>query len=302
MNVILGVDLNSQWEAALDLFLGLRFPNPHVTAVHALENLVTYGMDPPIPASFGLSEQLRDKAERELERACSRMRNAGIKCDQSIIDDYPVRALIDAAEEHNADLIAIGSGRKGNLGSLFFGSTGRGLAIGSRKSVLIAKTAPVQASNLTAVLATDHSAYMRACLDRLLLLKPMGLGQIEVVTANEVSIEFASLILENNIAGFGKDVASWAAEHLNHKTAAICTALKPLSDNCHSRVVHAEPEIAIRETMLETKADVLIVGAQGHGYIERTLLGSTALYEAVIEPFNLLILRGDLQNGRGKVR
>lgn len=56
-------------------------------------------------------------------------------------------------------------------------------------------------------------------------------------------------------------------------------------------MVEGLPIPSIREAMDETQSQLLILGAKGHGLIERISLGSVSYHFAVGERANLLLLR-----------
>jgi nucleotide-binding universal stress UspA family protein len=43
--------------------------------------------------------------------------------------------------------------------------------------------------------------------------------------------------------------------------------------------------------MLDTQADILVMGAQGHGFVERVFIGSVSLHQALYEPYPVMIVR-----------
>jgi nucleotide-binding universal stress UspA family protein len=47
----------------------------------------------------------------------------------------------------------------------------------------------------------------------------------------------------------------------------------------------------IGEVMREKAADLLVIGAQGTGVLERLFVGSVAMHQVVNEPWNLMLLR-----------
>ena len=48
---------------------------------------------------------------------------------------------------------------------------------------------------------------------------------------------------------------------------------------------------AIEHTMAECNGDLVILGAQGHGFLERLLIGSVALNQVVTSRFSTLVIR-----------
>jgi nucleotide-binding universal stress UspA family protein len=56
-------------------------------------------------------------------------------------------------------------------------------------------------------------------------------------------------------------------------------------------VVEGTVEESIHRVMSDLKADLLIVGSQGHGFIDRIVVGSTSLHEVIGENYPVLLLR-----------
>jgi nucleotide-binding universal stress UspA family protein len=98
-----------------------------VRAVHAFN-------PGPAPAGAGVAPpimpELRDAADKRIRRAIA---EAGIEARPSVLALPPAEALIRAAEEEDAGLIAVASQGRGKLGSILLGSV----------SLRLAATAPV---------------------------------------------------------------------------------------------------------------------------------------------------------------
>jgi len=71
----------------------------------------------------------------------------------------------------------------------------------------------------------------------------------------------------------------------------VCERLRALGAQCESRVEEAHPNEAIQNAMKETEADLLILGAQGHGFWDRLAIGSISFHQAIAEPHSVLLLR-----------
>jgi hypothetical protein len=46
--------------------------------------------------------------------------------------------------------------------------------------------------------------------------------------------------------------------------------------------------------MLDTKSDLLVLGAQGHGFLARLRMGSKSFHQVVSERYSVLVLRPQL--------
>jgi nucleotide-binding universal stress UspA family protein len=59
-----------------------------------------------------------------------------------------------------------------------------------------------------------------------------------------------------------------------------------------TQIIPGKPSEIITQAMLDTKADLLILGAKGHSVIERLVLGSVSFDQAIGQhPYPVLILR-----------
>jgi hypothetical protein len=172
----------------------------------------------------------------------------------------------------------------------FVGSVSRSLAISCDASVLIAKGKIPEGRKLKAVLATDHSDYSTRWIDRFLQMKPAGIGEIQVVTAYDIDDHEAE-ILHRNLPSLGGLVDTWIEDRLCDRNCELIDKLTEAGYRAKCRVVKGDANDVIRRTMQDAQADLLIVGAQGHGFLERVLIGSVSLHQAVYEPYPGLIVR-----------
>ena len=193
----------------------------------------------------------------------------------------PAHQLIDRADAVHADIIAIGSTRKSKYGSFFFGSVGRALAIGSRHTVLIAKGMVKETGKLTAVFGTDHSQYADNAVAMLARMNPNGFEKVILVTAMDHDMLEGASPREKE--EFKKYMANKSIHQVEHLVAAGIPA--------EYKVLEGEFSEVIDQEMNSNSADLLILGAQGHGFMERLLIGSSSLQQIVATPHSVLILR-----------
>lgn len=273
MKTIVGIDFEGHYESALRLLSRVEFSSNHVELVHADEPLVTYV--PAVPVPFEIDDNRRIQSLDLLERANHKASAMGLHVtDRRYMIDPPTKALLDEAAAQHDDLIAIGSRQKGKYGSLFLGSVGRALAIGSRSSVLVAKGEISPTGEVTAVFATDQSEYANEALRLLLRMHPKGIGRLVLVTA----------IPEGDNAETERQSRADASQKLVDQVNSFDLAAE-------YRIVEGTPESVIAATMKDVHADLLILGAQGHGFLDRLFLGSLSLQQVVASPFSTLLLR-----------
>ncbi len=139
--------------------------------------------------------------------------------------------------------------------------------------------------------ATDHSPYCNECLGKLLRLHPQGISQVTVLNVNErnpaqylrgLSGEGARLVLLS-----GEEHAV-EARRRNEK---IAEKLESIAKTATPIFREGNAQDAIATTMVETKAELLILGARGHNFFERLGMGSVALHNVVCEDYPVLVIR-----------
>lgn len=289
MKTLVGIDSSGTYRPALDLLGRLRFAENRTILAH---------IEPPVTGVLAGSPVLYDGSMAEVELAIERdgkrllceaeriAEGAGIEFTEGVQATGGTSGiLLNLAEERRVDLVAIGSERRGRVGSFFFGSVGRALAINAASSFLIARNGG--AGPVKAVFATDHSEYANRCFARLLDMNPKGLSEVTIVTATES-------ILEERLSaavGYAENTITEKEEVWKMLGDLMVDRLHRSGRRGEYRLVEGHPVDAIHRAMEETKADLLILGARGHGIVERLLIGSLALHCIVAEPYNVLVLR-----------
>ncbi len=281
MKAVIGVDVNGLYESALNFIGRLEFPRTEVDLLHIDE---LSGLTPP--ESFAWTAQVaeiqRDTDDRILLNAEELAQNFKLKV--SAINTFvgmPAPSLIDRADAIHADILAIGSTQKSKYGSFFFGSVGRALAIGSKHSVLIAKGKVPTFGQVTATLATDHSKYADDAILMLARMEPKGFKKLILLTALEHEMmEGANEAEQDDFRKFMEAKSLRMIEHL--KEAGIEAEFK---------VVIGELGDVIDRQMKLNESELLIMGAQGHGFMDRLFIGSSTLRQVVNTPHSVLILR-----------
>jgi nucleotide-binding universal stress UspA family protein len=292
MRAILGVDPAGQWKKAIALIKQLAFKDPHVQLVGVIESPLPDGGFPDVNPDHPLASvyaDLKAESQEANAEACAVVADA-FPCEQIVTQGNVVQKLLEFADDYKADLIAVGSERKGVFGSLFLGSVGKGLVVGAQRSVLVAKQERPADGPVTAVLAVDHSKYSQESINALLSLQPQGIGKFIVVTATAERRGFDDLAVSQDPES-GDDTHRWTQEKLLSANEDICRRLRPLSMVAEPMVREGHPNEVLRETMEETGAHLLIMGAQGHGFLERLTIGSISMHQVVSESYNVLVLR-----------
>lgn len=295
MKILVGIDTAGIYRPVIKLLGRLGFEGAEATLAHSVDVLYPVPMYGVAEAAMGIDfvENLTKIGEEALQEAADLACLNKLKADVAVLEGAAGPALIEFAERNHFDLIAIHSERKGQLSSLFLGSVARGLAIGAHHSVLISKGEVRSGGPLKAVFATDHSAYAHRALDTFIELKPKGIESVHVVSAAWMN-EYDAYVAQYDLSKMSGSTEEWVEGQLRSKNREAVEKLTAAGFAATSAVKPGTPDIAIREAMEMTKADLLVMGAQGHGFMHRLFIGSTSLHQVVAEPYPVLILRPPL--------
>ena len=252
---------------------------------------VTMAYSPYAVMDYGdILKNIQDSSRQILEDALDEACKQRLKAITISLDGNPSQCLSEEAERIHADLIVTSAGCHGAVHRLLAGSATYSLACTSKTSLLIARCPEKFQPPVRAVFATDHSAYAERALKRFLSWNLHGLTHLTVLSAYATEGEQQAYI--NRMAAISsEDVEQFVYRKIKRDTDAIATELHELGIPTESRVVNERAQEAIHNTMMDTKADLLILGAKGHTMWDRLLLGSTALHQVVAEPYSVLIVR-----------
>jgi nucleotide-binding universal stress UspA family protein len=272
MKAVVGVDEKCKYRTSLSLLRRLNFQKSETYMVHVRK--------------AGSEVLSGDPAKQAMKQFQGNDELEDAEC--VVLEGSPARKLLEFADAEAADLICATATHSGALSCLILGSVCRGLAIGARQSVLIAKDGAQRKGGIKAVFATDHSPYSESCADKLFSLIPTGLEDVTVLSVitpisfEPVSAEAAEVMVEED----ERDRAE-----IESKTNALASRFQKIGAASRALVQKGSATEEIAEVMRETQADLLILGAQGHGFIDRLFIGSTSLQQVVSEPYSVLIVR-----------
>lgn len=291
--IILGTDYSNECEAAVRLLLRLRFRDAAVDMVHAIATPDYVGdpiYAPLAQEGFDVAMRANEESARKLgERMARRLCDAGITPGANIAPfGSAPRNLIEYADKFGADLIAVGSGESRGLLAFLKGSVSRALVTHAHQSVLVAKGNPASEGPIRAVFATDHSDYANQCAAELLRLAPEGISHLTILTCYPKD---TTQVIRSFLPELSVDPSEAIENELLKRNVATKCALAPLGCELNTRVVHEDIDEGISQVMAQEGADLLILGAQGHGFFDRLTLGSTSFHQVAVEPYPVLVLR-----------
>jgi nucleotide-binding universal stress UspA family protein len=256
--------------------------------VHTVEPVLPDGGFLPESATnpiVDIQNQRREDGEKRMAEVAKELTKLGVPSQSITKFGNPAHEITGLAEQENADIIVAGSIRKGKIETFVIGSVARALIVEAKRSILIGKTTLKDQPKVNAVFATDHSAYANKCLDLLVSLAPHGLGNVTVVSADTTDEEVSKAMKSENPEGLGSE------DVLYRKNEQACAMLRTIADGADSIVLRGRANDVINAVMEQTRADLLILGAHGHGFLERLLMGSTAMHMVGNAPWNVFVLR-----------
>lgn len=296
MKVLVGVDNSGVYRPALNLLGRMRFEGAKVTLANSVDVMFPvpmYGIAAEAAYGVDFVENMREIGEESLQEASDLACGRNLQADTVLLNGAAGPALIEFADSEHFDVIAIHSVRKGAVGQLFMGSVARGLAIGAHQSILISKGDVAPAGPLKVVFATDHSTYADRALDKFIEMKAKGVESVHVVSAAWMN-EYEAYVAQYDLGKLAGSTEEWVESQLRQKNFDSVAKLSKAGYVATSVVKPGTPDIAIREAMDMTKANLLVMGAQGHGFIHRLFIGSTSLHQVLAEPYSVFVVRPHL--------
>ncbi len=294
MKIIIGVDSTTESQNVVRLIGRLAFADAQLHLVHVIERLWPEEWQNKPKTANDLLTNFMKMAEREGEQILQKSEQvaqgfAG-KVEKSLkFSSAVANQVLELAKDQKASLIAVGSRDESALGKILIGSVGRKLIVSSPQSVCICRTDFTESSGpIDAVFATDHSDYANQCADILLALAPKGIRKLTVMTAYPKQLVKAMKDISPQVPA---DISKWLEGHLEQQNQILTQRLSKLGIEIQSRVIGGDPEAAIDTTMKDTKSNLLIMGAQGHGFVERLVTGSLTFRQAATGKHSVLILR-----------
>jgi nucleotide-binding universal stress UspA family protein len=292
MITIVGVDAKQTFKPVLCLLTKLNFENCMLELLHAANPVFPFMT--PDGSDAGLQTEYLKAIEALGSEALNEASNV------SCTDGFPTRtkmvfgsaasSIIEEAGLQRAQLVAVTATHHGSLSCSFLGSVSRALAVACPASVLIAKSPIEDGEPLKVVFATDHSPFSERCLEQFIAMKPHGVTHVHVVSAYDINDHEAEVLIKN-LPSLGGDVDRWIEEQVETENEKVCRRLNAAGYVTTSSASRGRPIDVIHQAMTDTKANLLVVGSHGKGFISRALIGSVSLHQVVSEPYSVLVIR-----------
>lgn len=309
MRVIIATDGSIEAEIAEMALSRLPFPKDTSYTVAMVSHTPIMAAANPIPGlTIAAGERNATDAARiaknvacqTTERVAQRLRDKGLNAEALVLQGPSARTLIDLANEQKADVIVAGCGVTGTLEAFFLGSVSRKLVLYSDASVLIGRhyaDSPAEGSytvltakpKLDLVVAVDGSPGSNLAVESLAALAEPVFGYVHVLAVEPSIYVGPGVEVAANFNGEEDRLtrAQALANHVAAKIARCAGSVEPVT-----AFGRASREIC--RIAAEKHADLIMMGANRHGALDRFLVGSCAYETATAAPCSVLILRDKL--------
>jgi nucleotide-binding universal stress UspA family protein len=293
VKVVVGIDESPASQTALALLRRMKFEAVEVVLVHAIESILPDGSfieNPAHPVGRLLQESKRF-GTRILREAQSQVAEDGIEAQVRLCLGSPAEKLMSVATEVRAGMIVVGRNRRSAWEDLILGSTARNLLHEWPGHLLVAHGPPANAQGLRVLLAVDQRFGTEAFVDAFAGMRPTGIATIELVTVNCVDDAEARRLVRG-LPVTTEVAEGWITSGLRHANALLTDRLATLGAQCVPRVVYGQiPEQELTELAVRTAADLIVVGAEPHGFLDRHLRRSVSEGLLAAGPRSLMVLR-----------
>lgn len=220
-------------------------------------------------AGFGHKDILQDW----LASRATPLRDAGLDVEIDIRAAGEVaKDIVDAAHEHGADLIVIGSRGQNMIRGLFLGSVAREVIRLSPLAVRLEWVEPADKEGDDACVRTCHAG-----LRRLLVATDFSpQAQAAELAATKLAHHAGSVDLLHVIR---PDEAARYTRWLEMARAALSSIAQEIAAAGGKVEVHladGKPSEQIAKAAADRDADLIVIGKQGQGWVESRTIGSTA--------------------------
>lgn len=267
MKLLLPTDGSEYSEGAAHFLTHFAFtPNDEITVLHVI-NWVPFRDD--VESYYASLKRIKqDIAPKILDSAVNILKPLPAKISTALIEGYPDKSILEAAETAGVDLVVMGARGLKGIKQLIIGSVTRSVAIGSPKPVLVIKPSQFEAqAKMKILFATDGSDYANATgkfLASMPFHRDSEITVLNVVWSATADIpERLYLEMEDKIK---EDVARARAAEYEASEKILEPALKYLKErftNVSRLTKVGDPSIEILSAAEALKTDIIVMGCRG---------------------------------------
>jgi nucleotide-binding universal stress UspA family protein len=295
MRVVLGYGASPDSDVAAALVARVHWPHEsQIRIVHAVETRAASGPDDPLAPAAGraptrLAQEDADLAAQSVARWLEQIPAAEFTLGYG----KAVTVLADEARLLNADLLVVGSRRRGPYATLLFGSVSADLVDMAPCPVLIARGSTVS----RVVLAADGSDAAQRAIEIVAAWPLFDGAVVEVLSVGDAAADAAADVGTDAAVGRGDtegvaDPRGGSADPLTIAQAAA-QRLRAAGRQANATARIGKPAEHILELAATSRADLVVMGTRGHTGLNRAILGSTAREVLLATEASVLVCRID---------
>jgi nucleotide-binding universal stress UspA family protein len=230
-------------------------------------------------APWLVTPEVRTRAEEDLKAFLAPLREARINHESEVREGDPWREILEAALETSADFVVMGTHGRGGLDHYLLGSVAEKLV--RKLSCPVMTVAHEEGRTweapglVTRVLcATDFSTSSADALDMAVSIAEGFHADITLLHTIESFPDFGdpanpALV---GVLPLREDLEKAARESLDK----LAKKARSSHVKVETKITFGRAYKEILKTAAEDRADLIIIGAQGHGFVEHLLAGSNA--------------------------
>ncbi len=268
--LVVGVDASDESDRALQWARNAAGPNDRIVAVHAWDMSTAVGLDDYAMVPFDQVGELAEKGVGELIERQSDHRIEGVARQ-----GHPGRALVDEANERDADIVVVGHSGSGRA-SVVLGSTGHHVIHHTERPVVVVRGERRDVPELIVVGADDHDLDDNGENESVRALRwAYGIEGARIILVAHAW--FVPSFLAGRFSNPGADFEQLDQEAIAIAERVIAAAGEaPAAVDVRATALNGTPEFALIEASRD--ADLTVVGSRGRGGFSGLVLGSTSLH------------------------
>ena len=292
--ILVGTDFSAESQMALEHAVHIA-GRTGASLVLAHAGTVLHAQDAALaPESAALQEYRRIVAEheadnrRQLADLGRSVRARGPVTSERLVDGFPDTGLVEAAEEEDADLLAIGTHGRTGIKRFLLGSVAERVVRLAGRHVLVARTGVPPDGYRRILVATDFSPLSEGALDlAIALIRPAGV--IDLLHAWHLPPLTGTLVPGRMSEAAFEPVRASVEQGVRERLEELVAPRRGADAWFELTIVNEQPARAIAERA-EEGHDLVIMGGHGHRGLRRWILGSVAEATVRHAPCSVLVV------------